>query len=368
MINNSVSANSVYYLVDSENIGGDWVDLVSVANKNDRILVFYTDKSVHISCAKARMLYECDRNIIEWIPCSAGTKNALDFQLVTQLGAIIPRHAASEYVIFSNDNGFDVVVDYWCKNGVRVSKAHKAPPRKQTPPQNTPVQQTPKKQSSQQSAALPPVPQITAAQQMTQRKPVVSAKAVRTVKATKPTAKTVKAPKVKAAKVKAADPAASAQKEEPAAQKPQTTQTQSGALNPTDVGLSSRTLSVLSALSKSLPIEPSTLLNNALNLIFTSEEGAEIYNKLKQLPEYRQLLCKKLLQSRSDRVRNYIVLVLTVNNLDAKCEHEIYDIVKKYPTKDASTIHKEFVKTFGNDKGVEYFKVIKRHLSVIKRI
>ncbi len=365
MANNSVSTNSVYYLVDSENIGDGWVELVTVASKNDRILVFYTDKSIHISCAKARMLQECDPDLIEWIPCSAGTKNALDFQLVTQLGAIIPRHAASEYVIFSNDNGFDVVVDYWCKNGVRVSKEHKAAARQQTVPQA--AQSTPKQ--IQQSAHLPPVPQITAAQQMAQSKPVVSAKAVKTVKAAKQTAKTVKLPKVKAAaKVKTAEPTSAAPKEETTAKKPQTKQAADRALNPTDVGLSSRTLSILSILGKSLPIEPSTLLNNALNLIFTPKDGAEIYNKLKQLPEYRQLLCKKLLQSRSDRVRNYIVLILTTNKLDAKCEHEIYEIVKKFPGTDANKIRSEFMQAFGNEKGQEYFKLIKRHLSIIKRI
>jgi len=49
-----------------------------------------------------------------------GTKNSLDFQLVTYIGWLIAKHADVSYVIVTNDNGFKSVVTFWKKREVAI--------------------------------------------------------------------------------------------------------------------------------------------------------------------------------------------------------------------------------------------------------
>lgn len=299
-----------YYLVDSENIGDAWVNLIDTITPGDRIVVFYTDNSMHIGCEKVRRLLECEDGVVRWISCVNGTKNALDFQLVTELGAMIARGDGYDYVIVSNDSGFDAVVSYWQRNQVSIRKMR-------------------------ESECVRSVP---AATEHSMVKSVIESGFAYAEHSGEMVAPII------------------------------IRTSPSRAMSPTEAGLSSKTMTVLSTLCKSIPIEPSTLLNNALNLIFTPKEGAKIYNKLKQLPEYRQMLTKKLLPKKSERYENYINLVLKVNKLDTTHEREIFEILMKNSKNDPNTIRGAFVKKFGEELGVTYFKVLKRHFAVLKRI
>lgn len=37
------------YLIDIENVGNSWIDLLQITTKDDKIIAFYTDKSAKIS-------------------------------------------------------------------------------------------------------------------------------------------------------------------------------------------------------------------------------------------------------------------------------------------------------------------------------
>ena len=109
------------YLIDSENISDEWVDFLDIMEIQDAIFVFYTGKSTHINCERVCKLMQHGIGRVQWIKCFEGN-NALDFQLVTELGAMIGLGKAAEYIIVSKDNGYNPVVRYWNDRGIAVSK------------------------------------------------------------------------------------------------------------------------------------------------------------------------------------------------------------------------------------------------------
>ena len=108
------------YLVDSENVGDIWVPLLVSSQEDDEVLVFYTTKSPHMNYENVRMLKETEKEA-DFIKCFEGS-NALDFQLVSELGYRLSQNADREYVIVSNDTGFDAVVRYWSARKMPVSR------------------------------------------------------------------------------------------------------------------------------------------------------------------------------------------------------------------------------------------------------
>lgn len=108
------------YLVDSENVGDVWVPLLAASQGDEQVLVFYTQKSPHMNYENVRLLKETERGVV-FIKCFEGN-NALDFQLVTELGYRLRENTDCEYVIVSNDTGFDAAVRYWNERNMPVSR------------------------------------------------------------------------------------------------------------------------------------------------------------------------------------------------------------------------------------------------------
>ena len=108
------------YLVDSENVGDIWVPLLVSSQEDDEVLVFYTTKSPHMNYENVRMLKETEKEA-DFIKCFEGS-NALDFQLVSELGYRLSQNAGREYVFVSNDTGFDAAVRYWSTRKMPVSR------------------------------------------------------------------------------------------------------------------------------------------------------------------------------------------------------------------------------------------------------
>ena len=108
------------YLVDSENVGDVWVPLLVSAKGEEEVVVFYTQRSPHMNYENVRMLKETDKEAT-FIKCFEGN-NALDFQLVSELGYHLCKEPDCDYIIVSNDTGFDAVVKYWTVKGMSVSR------------------------------------------------------------------------------------------------------------------------------------------------------------------------------------------------------------------------------------------------------
>ncbi len=113
--------NGCRYFIDSENVNEVWVNILNILKPEDHIFLFYTDNSAHISCARAVELINIGAKQITGIRCKEGN-NGLDFQMVTQLGAVISKSPKCEYILISNDNGFDAVVSYWKQKGYNIRR------------------------------------------------------------------------------------------------------------------------------------------------------------------------------------------------------------------------------------------------------
>lgn len=112
------------YFIDSENVNDLWVNLLDTTPEDAKLLVFYTKGSPHMSYASLRRLKESPREVT-FIKCYEGT-NALDFQLVTELGYRLrdAKEHGEEYemILVSNDNGFSAAVSYWTDRGMSVRR------------------------------------------------------------------------------------------------------------------------------------------------------------------------------------------------------------------------------------------------------
>ena len=108
------------FFIDSENVGDSWIALLEKAAADDTILVYYTMKSPHMNYRNIILLKESDKEIT-FIECNYGN-NALDFQLCTDLGYRAHDIGDGEFIIVSNDTGYDAVVRFWKKRGVSVNR------------------------------------------------------------------------------------------------------------------------------------------------------------------------------------------------------------------------------------------------------
>lgn len=104
-----------YYLVDSENVNDNWLMLLDLSDETDKIIVFYTKNSPHMSYSSVIKLLGCTREI-KFEECNEGN-NALDFQLISYLGYLMKNEELkdSEFIVMSNDTGYDPAVNFWKK-------------------------------------------------------------------------------------------------------------------------------------------------------------------------------------------------------------------------------------------------------------
>lgn len=109
-------------LVDMENVQNMWSNALPPGETITVGLFFETEAVTPESRKKTQE--ECDLRKIPacFIPCKTG-KNALDFQLSTELGFQVAMSPENKYIIISGDSGFDAVVYYWRRNGIDIVRS-----------------------------------------------------------------------------------------------------------------------------------------------------------------------------------------------------------------------------------------------------
>ena len=108
------------YFIDSENVGDNWISLLNTIAPEDELLVFFTAKSPHMNYKNLILLKQSPKEVT-FIECCEGN-NALDFQLCTELGYRVNELPDNEFIIVSNDTGFDAVVKYWNHRNIPVKR------------------------------------------------------------------------------------------------------------------------------------------------------------------------------------------------------------------------------------------------------
>lgn len=112
------------YLIDTENVGSAWKALLERMNRQDQLLLFYTENSPGISYADLQLLLNSGRTF-EFIPCHTG-KNGLDFQLISYLGYLQSKIAKNRLVVVSDDTGYDPALQFWTDKGFLAERLSKA--------------------------------------------------------------------------------------------------------------------------------------------------------------------------------------------------------------------------------------------------
>ena len=128
------------FLIDTENVGRDWIPFVLRQEPNTRYLLFCTSRSPTIPLAMFPALAQVSESI-EIIECFHTGVNALDFQLVSLLGNLLAEAPEKKYIIVADDRGYNAVVKFWRLKGYDVSRY--VPPHIDFPPKDAVVESTP---------------------------------------------------------------------------------------------------------------------------------------------------------------------------------------------------------------------------------
>jgi hypothetical protein len=108
------------YLIDTENVRSVWTLLLDNMTAQDKIYVFFTMNSGNVSYENLNGILSSGKQV-ELMECFTG-KNGLDFQLVSYLGFLIRDNESAEYIIISDDGGYDAAIRFWEKKGFKVSR------------------------------------------------------------------------------------------------------------------------------------------------------------------------------------------------------------------------------------------------------
>lgn len=112
------------YAVDTENIcSSQWMSLVDkVMSIRDSMILFVSAASGKATVGVKLDLLHKLSVCVKVNKVVSGTKNALDFQLVSELSAMAAEDPDLRYVIVSNDHGFDAAVVNLGGRGVQVTR------------------------------------------------------------------------------------------------------------------------------------------------------------------------------------------------------------------------------------------------------
>lgn len=109
------------YLVDYENVNKDGLNGIGKLDSNNSVYIFYSEKADSMTFGLHRRLMETKANV-EFFKVTVGTKNSLDFQLVSFLGYKIAKNEEENYVIVSKDTGYNSVVEFWSRKKISISR------------------------------------------------------------------------------------------------------------------------------------------------------------------------------------------------------------------------------------------------------
>lgn len=118
------------YLIDSENVGSTWADLLKKEEKSD-FYIFVTENAKSLNFSLLKDLTDNQRHKINIIECEPG-RNSLDFYLSSYLGYLIGTGKHSSFTVVSQDTGFDHVIEYWKNNGIDVVRINTKPDKTKT--------------------------------------------------------------------------------------------------------------------------------------------------------------------------------------------------------------------------------------------
>ena len=107
------------YLIDYENTGVKGLVGIEQLKEDDLIIIFYGPKTGAVPFDEHVKICQAASQV-KYIKTTKTAKNYLDFQLTTYLGYLVGQTDVKEYYVISKDSGYDSVIDFWKKWGIRI--------------------------------------------------------------------------------------------------------------------------------------------------------------------------------------------------------------------------------------------------------
>lgn len=108
-----------YILVDTENGCNYGIESILKRVDTPKLCLYHTKNSGGLLISLVEWAVQHPTQI-EFIPCTCGKPNALDFQIVTDLGYKISKDPEAKYILLTKDTGFDAAIDFWKRRGIDV--------------------------------------------------------------------------------------------------------------------------------------------------------------------------------------------------------------------------------------------------------
>lgn len=108
-----------YYLIDYENTKSAGLAGIDKLTETDKIWLFYSENANTMTFHMHKLINECKAEF-NFEEVAVGTKNALDFQLVTYTGYLVAQNWKEQFYIVTKDKGFESVAKFWSSRNVKV--------------------------------------------------------------------------------------------------------------------------------------------------------------------------------------------------------------------------------------------------------
>ncbi|MCH4006836.1 MAG: PIN domain-containing protein [Eubacterium sp.] len=132
-----------YFFIDYENIKQDALKGIERLSEEDKVIVFYSEYAQTMTIPMHLQINN-SRAEFSFKEVQVGHKNDLDFQLATELGALVGSGMGDEFYIVSYDKGYQSVCRYWQEKNVcvkRIESLGEGCPKKKAAPKSKKKQQ-----------------------------------------------------------------------------------------------------------------------------------------------------------------------------------------------------------------------------------
>lgn len=371
------------YLVDSENVGDIWVPLLVASQAEDEVIVFYTQKSPHMNYENVRMLKETDKEA-DFIKCFEGS-NALDFQLVSELGYRLHENRECDYVIVSNDTGFDAVVRYWTQRKMPVSRLSGKDCYRQLNGKKKGTGEKAQPQETQETTAAQGMTAVAAKEQeaevmegnddVTRMQPGVvepQPEAEQQADAAAEESGAAEEPEVTGGQPDAAEAGVDAAAEKPEAEQ----QADAAVMQTEDTEQPSGTQPAMDAdtLVKTLAccISKENLVDfhNALVALLGEDEGKRLYQEIKGNAEYTLYWSTLPASSQKEKFELYCGLVFAHSEFAEEAPEDFAGFLYQAngKRKNLNSLRAALQGHYGKDKGMKYYSLFKSHIKIMNRM
>lgn len=315
-------------MIDSENVGDAWISLLPAMENEDRMMVFYTEHSPHMSYKSLILLKESPREVL-FIKCFEGS-NALDFQLCTELGWIIGQEPEKECIIVSNDNGFDAVVKYWNRKQKNVRRLKVSEIKSEVRPSAAGKETVKSAVKAAEPEAEPASgEEVISEEEICEVFPRDDREFfTEEVEITPPAAHEVSEPEEES------------------------------------VTITEESLEVLYLVGKENLLE----LHQALTLIYGPEDGKAIYNAFKSDSSYRSFLQGHKKLSTGEKCRAYCEIVFAKAGVEMPKGFSEYVLESWKKKKNLNTLRGALMTRYGKNNFNTYYSLIRSHTKIIDKI